>query len=107
MILEGIPERKKPFQRRAGIIPRAEPQKRKGSYTVGVQIGKMPVWREISMIAVTVAVLTPLFAIGTISPLLMTDEVEEVVTLDQADAPEEPSRGCPSVSPRGTIPNEV
>ncbi len=59
------------------------------------------------MITATVAVLTLLFAVGTISPLLMTDEVEEVVTLERVDDSEDSPRRCPPVSPRGTIPREV
>ena len=41
------------------------------------------------MITVTVTILTVLFAIGAVSPLLVTGDTAEVVKLDQTTAPEE------------------
>jgi hypothetical protein len=46
------------------------------------------------MVTATVAVLTIFFAIGTLSPLLITDETEQVVELAQAEEPENPSCSC-------------
>lgn len=46
-------------------------------------------WQQVPMITVTVTILTVLFAIGAVSPLLVTGDTAEVVKLDQTTAPEE------------------
>ena len=46
------------------------------------------------MVTATVAVLTVFFAIGSLSPLLLTDETEQVVELKQAEEPENNSCSC-------------
>ncbi len=41
------------------------------------------------MITATVTILTLFFAIGTVSPLLLTDDVEEVVEVEQITTAEQ------------------
>ncbi len=40
------------------------------------------------MVTATIAVLTVFFAIGSLSPLLVTEQVEQVVLLERMDAEE-------------------